>query len=212
MQQPKNQSGTAETIERAALQVFYERGYHGTSIRSIASASGVGIATLFHHYPNKAAILTRVLHRAADHMQADLDAAVTGLTGPQERLSAAARALVVAHCERQSQSFVAQSEMRSVDDPEAAEAIRGKRRSIQRVFDDAVTEGLEAGVFDCEHPREVSRAIVSMGTQVATWYHPGRGMTPEEVAAIYARMALRLVGAAEPEPLPGAQSSLPTSP
>jgi AcrR family transcriptional regulator len=187
-------AGTADTIEWAALEVFYEKGYHGASIRAIGAAANIGVATLFHHYPTKAAILDRILHRAVDHMQADLDDAIDGLTDPVERLAMAVRALVIAHCERQSQSFVAQSELRSVPDDAEAE-IRRKRRRVQAVFDDSVEDGLAAGVFACEHPREVARAIVSMGTQVASWYHAGHGLTPAEVADIYVEMALRLVGA-----------------
>jgi AcrR family transcriptional regulator len=188
------QGGTGEAIEWAALEVFYIKGYHGASIRAIAAAAGVGISTLFHHYPTKSAILERILDRAVDAMQADLDEATEGIVDPIERLSAAVRALVVAHCQRQSQSFVAQSELRSLTDP-AAREIRRKRRLVQGVFDDAIAAGLESGEMTCEHPREVSRAIVSMGTMVATWYHAGHGMTPQEVTEIYVAMALKLVAA-----------------
>jgi AcrR family transcriptional regulator len=185
---------TADLIEAAALAVFYAKGYHGASIRAIASKANVGLSTLFHHYPNKAAILERILHRAVDAMQDDIDAAVDGAEDPVERLSAAVRALVVAHCERQSQSFVAQSELRSLELP-AEEEIRRKRRLVQAVYDDAVRDGVEAGLFTCPYPHEAARAIVSMGTMVATWYHAGRGLSPQKVSDIYVDMALRIVGA-----------------
>jgi AcrR family transcriptional regulator len=171
------------------------KGYHGASIRAIASAAGIGVATLFHHYPTKAAILERTLHRAVDAMQADLDEAVDGIVDPVERLTQAVLALVIAHCERQSQSFVAQSELRSLEDP-VADQIRRKRRKVQAVFDTAIADGLASGQFECDHPREVGRAIVSMGTQVAVWYHAGHGMTPREVGDIYVEMALRMAGSA----------------
>jgi AcrR family transcriptional regulator len=186
-------NGTADAIERAALEVFYAKGYHGASIRAIAGRANIGISTLFHHYPSKAAILERILNRAADEMQSDLNVAIEGVAAPGTRLSLAVRALVVAHCERQSWSFVAQSEFRSLNEPAATE-IRRKRRRVQAVFDDALQDGIDAGEFDCQNSREVARAIVSMGTQVAVWYHAGHGMSPEEVAEIYVDMALRLVG------------------
>jgi len=189
-------AGTADAIENAALQMFYVKGYHGASIRSIARAANIGVATLFHHYPTKASILERILHRAVDAMQQNLDDAVDGVSDPVERLALAVRTLVLAHCERQSQSFVAQSELRSLEPP-AAEEIRRKRRRVQSVFDDAIRNGIEAGVFSCTHPRENGRAIVSMGTMVATWYHPGRGLSPHEVGEIYVEMALRIVGLTE---------------
>jgi AcrR family transcriptional regulator len=192
---PTEAAGTADVIEQSALRVFYAKGYHGASIRAIAADAGVGVATLFHHFPTKAAILDQILHRAVDHMQADLDEAIDGATDPRDRLERAVRALVVAHCERQSQSFVAQSELRSLE-PQAAADIRRKRRRVQGVFDDAVADGLAACEFSCENPREIARAIVSMGTQVATWYHPGGRLSAAEVAEIHVDMAMRLVGAA----------------
>jgi AcrR family transcriptional regulator len=200
--------GTARAIEDAALEAFYENGYHGASVRAIASSAGVGIATLFHHFPSKAAILVHILNQAVDAMQADLDAATAGLTDPVLRLSAAIRALVIAHCERKVWSFVAQSELRSVP-PSADEAIRQKRRTVQRVFDDALLDGCATGQFDCEAPREAARAIVSMGTQVASWYRAGADLSPDEVAGIYVEMGLRLAGTDERRDTRGASGGVP---
>jgi AcrR family transcriptional regulator len=187
----------ADLIEQAALQVFYEKGYHGASIREIAKGAGIGVATLFHHFPSKAAILEHILDVAAEEMQSDLDRALAGLSDPTERLIAAVRTLALAHCERQRQSFVAQSEYRSLS-PAAQKTTRRKRREIQRTVDDAVADGIAAGQFSSDHPKDVARAIVSLGTAVATWYHRGKGYTPEEVADIEVEMALSLLAARVP--------------
>ncbi|MBM4538977.1 TetR family transcriptional regulator, partial [Rhodococcus hoagii] len=41
----------------AALDLFAERGYEGTSIREIASRAGLSVPGLYHHYPSKHALL-----------------------------------------------------------------------------------------------------------------------------------------------------------
>jgi AcrR family transcriptional regulator len=189
------QRDTADAIEKAALQVFFEKGYHGASIREIASGAGIGIATLFHHYQSKAAILDQIMDIAAEEMWADLREAVKGVSNPSERLRLSVRALALAHCERQSYSFVAQSEYRSLE-PEAKEMIRAKRRRTQGLFDSIVLEGISSGEFCAAHPKEVSRAIVAIGTAVGGWYRPNQDYTPDEVAEINVEMAFRLVGAA----------------
>jgi AcrR family transcriptional regulator len=196
---PKVEKGsandTAELIERASLEAFYEKGYHGTSIREIARGSGIGVSTLFHHYESKARIVERILHRAVDEMQRDIDQALSEVgPAPKERLAAGFRALVLAHCERQMDSFVAVSELRSLE-PAAEHEIRIKRRAVQHVFDVAVEEGAQSGEFHCDHAHEAARAIVALGTSVATWYRHGDGYTPDEVADIYVDMALRIAGA-----------------
>jgi len=48
-------------ILRAALDAFSEAGYHGTSVRDIASRVGVTVPALYYHHENKEAILFSLL-------------------------------------------------------------------------------------------------------------------------------------------------------
>lgn len=184
---------TVAAIEKAALDAFYEKGYHGASIREIASRADIGIATLFHHFPSKMALIEQILNQAVDQMSEEIHSALKGLESPEDQLRAATRVLVLAHCRRQAQSFVAQSELRSLT-PEAAEIVRAKRRLVQKTFDDIVFRGVETGEFDCDDPRTVSRAIVTMGTMVSRWYRLEGDMSATLVADKYAEMASLLVG------------------
>src|SRR4051794_1772857 len=62
-----NARDTRREILDTALDLFAERGYHGTSVREIATAVGVRESALYHHFPSKEAVLTAVL---ADHAEA----------------------------------------------------------------------------------------------------------------------------------------------
>ena len=53
--------GTRGRILRAALGLFSELGFHGTSIRQIASGVGINPATLYAHYPSKEHILAELV-------------------------------------------------------------------------------------------------------------------------------------------------------
>jgi AcrR family transcriptional regulator len=57
-----------ELIERAALEVFAERGYHGASIDEIASRSGVTAPVIYDHFASKAALHKRLLERTRDEL------------------------------------------------------------------------------------------------------------------------------------------------
>ena len=48
---------SASRVRRAAIALFAEKGFAGTSIREIASHSGLSIATLYHYIPTKQALL-----------------------------------------------------------------------------------------------------------------------------------------------------------
>ncbi|MGH7860068.1 MAG: helix-turn-helix domain-containing protein, partial [Candidatus Binatia bacterium] len=53
--------GTRRQILDAALRLFAERGYGGTSIRDIARAAGVQSASLYSHYPSKEHVLAEIV-------------------------------------------------------------------------------------------------------------------------------------------------------
>src|SRR5262245_41831734 len=52
----------AEAILKAALELFVERGFHGTPVPEIAERAGVGAGTIYRSFANKEA-LVNVLYR-----------------------------------------------------------------------------------------------------------------------------------------------------
>jgi AcrR family transcriptional regulator len=59
-----------EVIERAAADVFAERGYHGTTMAQIAHASGVTVPVIYDHFPSKLALHRRLLERTSEELLA----------------------------------------------------------------------------------------------------------------------------------------------
>jgi AcrR family transcriptional regulator len=57
-----------EVIERAAAEVFAERGYHGASIDAICRRSGVTAPVLYDHFESKLALHRRLLERTRDEL------------------------------------------------------------------------------------------------------------------------------------------------
>jgi AcrR family transcriptional regulator len=80
----------AYAIERAALALFVERGYDGTTVDDIASAAGVSIRTFYRHFPNgKQGVMLLETRRTVDALQAALHK-----RPPQETALMAMRAAV----------------------------------------------------------------------------------------------------------------------
>ena len=48
---------TRRLVLDAACSLFEERGYERTTMRSVAKAAGVGLGTIFNHFPDKSALL-----------------------------------------------------------------------------------------------------------------------------------------------------------
>lgn len=92
--EPVRRGPYAKTAERrrqivdAAHHVFAARGYHAGSLREVASAAGVSLSNLSHHFPAKKDLLLAVLARR----DRDGAAAKADVIGFRENLLAQARA------------------------------------------------------------------------------------------------------------------------
>ena len=81
----------AERILRAAVALFRERGYHGSSMRTLARALRMEAASLYYHFKSKQEILFAILDRTLDDLLAGVGRTVASADGPEARLRAAAR-------------------------------------------------------------------------------------------------------------------------
>ncbi len=86
-------STSARMLDVAARQ-FAEKGFSGTSMRSIASAVGTTQATIYHHFPNKQALYLAVLARHFEAKTVDLPDELARIEDPERQLRALIHRLV----------------------------------------------------------------------------------------------------------------------
>jgi AcrR family transcriptional regulator len=75
-----------EAILAAASRQFGAKGYQEVGMDDIGAEAGITGATIYHHFENKAAILTACLNRCLQSMLFDLSAALDSSTSPAEAL------------------------------------------------------------------------------------------------------------------------------
>lgn len=183
-----------EALLRVALSLFVEQGYHGASMRDIAARAGVSVSAAYHYFPSKADMLRTIMIRVTEDLIDDLVAARDGAgVDPAAQLDAVARAHVLLHTRRQDESFIGNSELRSLA-PADRRKIVALRDRVGQVFKDIVAEGCRRGVFRQPYSAETVRAILTMCTAVAGWYRANGPDRPEVIAGRYGALALRLVG------------------
>ena len=51
---------TRQAILNAAHQLFVQQGYHGTSMRQIAEAAGIGLSSLYNYFQSKEGVFRNV--------------------------------------------------------------------------------------------------------------------------------------------------------
>lgn len=183
---------TRARILEAALTAFAARGFHGTSTRDISAACGLSPAALYVHYDSKEQLLFAISR--AGHLETleVVTAAAAVSDEPVERLEHVVRAYVLFHIRRATLARVINYEMAALTDEHRA-AIHTIRRRIDRVIGGIIEQGVRHGSFDTTEPREVARAIESLGIDIARWYDTTRARPTPALADSYAAMALRMV-------------------
>jgi AcrR family transcriptional regulator len=192
---------SVEAIRAAAFKQFAERGYPVVTVRDIMKACGLTQGALYNHFKSK----DELLHDIITSTQAELErlclqAVADAGADPRAQLAAFVRAYVMRHCRLRIEALVANREIGWLDQERVSD-IRRSRREIRDILVGVLTRGMESGVFDPPQVagktdlKAMAMALLDQCTHVSMWYIPGRRLDEEQMAALYAEMALRSVGA-----------------
>jgi len=183
-----------QQIYDAAVDLFWERGYFGTSMRDLAARVGIQTSSLYHHNGAKQDLLVQIMQRSMSGLTASVQGAVDGTQGARERLAAAVRAHVLFHGDHPREAFVTDFELRALE-PAFRERIVRQRDAHQALFENLIADGVTGGVFEASDVKMATYAITTMCTAVGTWYRPGGRLPIGDIADQYVVMALRTLGA-----------------
>jgi len=186
----------AERIRRAAIEVFAEAGYGGSSTREIAKRLNMSATAMYPHYSSKEELLyaialdghsslLRVL-RAADD---DADAAAVNNT---EKLKSVVAVFATWMAENRKQARVVHYELHGLT-PAHHRAITALRRQTNTLLAGIVADGVAAGEFHVDAVDEVVMAISSLCVDVCRWFPSRRHRDPAKLGAVYAGIVERLV-------------------
>lgn len=189
-----NPGGTRGEILCAALELFAERGYSGTSVRDICTKADVQATTLYAHFGSKEDVLAEIIRLGHDeHFRRLRSALLETQPEPAKQLAALVRAHVIAHCKYSMLAVVANAELHALPEAKAAPGLAINRQN-ESLLAEVFERGIRLGIFHVPDSFLAQRAIGSMGMRVAYWYGPDCGRTPEQVAEAYAELALRIAG------------------
>lgn len=192
---------TRERIHDAALRVFHRAGYSGATVRDVADACGLSPGALYNHYAAKDELLFAIVDRFHDLADETLAGALArGGAGARECLDALVRAFVALHIAHPLHTRVANRDYIYLPDAQRARIVQ-RRRRIRETFAEALRAGEREGVFRLaelgseDAVTAASMAILNMVVQVGEWFSERGPESAEEVAALHARLALRVAGA-----------------
>jgi len=177
----------------AALDVFVKFGYHGTTVRAIATKAGLSVPGMYHHYKSKQEMLATLLRVSNEEVMARSRAALAAAgEAPRNRFVALVENIVLYMTHRRRLARVAR-EIHVMDEPYRSRHI-ALRDELERMMLSEVTAGCAAGDFATDDPHEATRAVLVLCQGVADWYMPGGPKRPADIALQYVGFALALVG------------------
>jgi AcrR family transcriptional regulator len=172
---------TRNEILDASAQIFSQKGYHGTSMQDIAVAVNLQKASLYHHVSSKQEILFDLLNRGLDILITQVEEAVSEPGSPDERLRKATCAYLCTMTEYQDLSSVLLLEYRSLE-PDYHDRHIPRRDRFEQIWRDLIREGMEAGIFACDHPSLSARALLGVLNWTVTWFRSDGPLSAEEIA------------------------------
>jgi AcrR family transcriptional regulator len=186
----------ARRLLLGAVEAFAERGFHATTTRDIAGRAGMSPAALYIHYKTKEELLYQISRVGHERSVRILTEAAATEGDNARRLQSAVRTFVCWHAEHHTTARVVQYELASLE-PGHYEEIVVLRRRTEEILRGILSDGVTAGEFAVADIRGTALAVLSLCIDVARWFRTGGRRSPEEIGALYAGLALRMVGAVE---------------
>lgn len=181
-------------IVNAAANLFYERGFEGTTLDDIAAALGVTKPFIYRYFKSKHSILERLFDKAYE----DLYETVTkfraaGESDPVRCFEQFISAYVRENLTRRTFTSIVLGEEKSFTADTLAD-MRRKHRSFDELLTALIVDGVQAGVFDVEDAGIMSLSISGMVRWTHRWYKPDGRMSADALCANLTHTALRMVG------------------
>ena len=189
-------SGAArrEHILDAALQLFVEKGYQGTTMDDIGAVLNIKGPSLYKHVRSKHDLLAELMSRSIVAVHAAHDAAVGTTDDVVLKVRRAVEAHVRFHARHRLDAFLGSRELANLEGEHRAR-ILSQRKAYERSFRRLVNAGVAAGRFEVRSPKLTAFALLDMGTGVAVWFREEGDSSVDQVAYQYGDMAMRIVGA-----------------
>jgi len=168
-----------------AARVFAERGYHPTTMRDLAAASGMSLAGMYYYVKGKEELLFLIQERCFARVLEEAGDAVGRSRDPLERLQGFIRHHVTFFAAHMAEMKVLSHE---------ANVLRGEPRrrvnAIKRRYVDLL-EGLLREAAPLESASERSAAayvLFGMMNWIYNWYDPAGALDPERLADLITRV------------------------
>jgi AcrR family transcriptional regulator len=183
-------------IRQAAVRLFYERGYYGTSLKDVADAVNLRAPSLYNHIESKQKLLQEIMFDGIVSLAEEFESAVASSDVVTEQLRLATEAHIRHHARSSLEAHVNTYEIASLEEPARSDLLE-LRRSYARAWEALIQRGIDEGVFLTSQPKLAAFSIIDLGAGVARWYRPTGQVSEDALISYYGKLSLQIVGAAK---------------
>ncbi len=176
-------SDTPEKILQTARRLFIQQGYTATSMRQIAEETGIGKATIYHHFPDKEAIIMALLEDSVHSMEETLTR-VRAERDPRRRLQAAAESSIEFLLNSADILQIVRREA-----PAGRDEFQSRflifSRDFLRLLEESLQQGIDEKIFRAVEPQQAARVFLTMiqGTFAMAYLTGAKPQSPRQAAA-----------------------------
>lgn len=181
---------TDDRIVAVATRLFYEKGYHATTMRQIAAGLDIKAGSLYNHFASKQELLMRISYNTTRALYEGAEQRVEAETDPEKRLRAFVEWHVEFHARDRLAARIADEQLHALE-PRNQRKVMKVRDLHEQLLRSILAEGREQAGWRVDDEAVISFAIGTMCTQVDTWYREDGRLNPSEIGRIFAGFILR---------------------
>ncbi|KUF14423.1 MULTISPECIES: TetR/AcrR family transcriptional regulator [Streptomyces] len=174
-----------------AADVFAEQGYNATTVRKIADAAGMLAGSLYYHFDSKESMLEEILRTFLTELWDGYDSVLSAPLGPRETLEALVTESFREIDRHRSAVAIYQKESKHLVTQTRFEYLVESQQRFEKAWLSTLERGVTEGAFRADLDIRLAYRFVRDTVWVAaSWYRPGGGHSPEEIARQYLSMVL----------------------
>ena len=171
-----------QEIADIAARVFAERGYHGTSVSDLVSATGLQRGGLYHYINGKEELLSLVHQRFIEPLLEESRVVLAAGEPPDKTLRMLMHVLLKSVEQYRNQVTVFLREWRNIKDHKAWEAIASARKEYEDIVLGVLKRGSDEGMFSVPDQKMAGMALLGMINYTYQWFDPGGRVSADELA------------------------------
>jgi AcrR family transcriptional regulator len=173
-------SDRRKQITAVATQLFYEKGFHATSMRHLAEQLGMEAASLYNHISSKDDLLQQICFGMATHYNGHLEQVENQELEPLQKIELMVRFHIEMMLTHFAEVYVTNRDWKHLKEPLLGNFLQ-QRKAYEKRFAQLVQQGIDAGSVKPLHAHAAVLTILSAVRGIEFWHRNPRNISADNL-------------------------------